>query len=309
MITVAGVSIDKTTPVNFNVGGTLFATSLATVFKCPQSILCRVVEMQIKQIQKEEVIFIDRNPTYFGCLLDYLRTSRYNAPIGVNTKALLEEAEFFNIKPLVQLIQDEPEMTRCDIINIINSCYDYPRLQGIWMSRLNFTGLDLSCALFNYSNLSRTIFKMATINQASFSGCNLEFSSVDSCIGSNCVFNRAKVTNAIFTDNQLYECQAYCTNFSNSNLSNTSFACSDLKGSKFIGAILYGCDFSHCDIAHCDFTNAKFDQTSNLSCTITKETVFENSNYEVAINKKNWKKPKQIRTKGKISSIPGMIIG
>ncbi|EFA78595.1 BTB/POZ domain-containing protein [Heterostelium album PN500] len=309
IVEINGVRIDRTSPVTFNVGGTLFATSLNTILRAKDSLLYKIVEMQIHQIQKDQIIFIDRNPIYFSCILDYLRTLKYFSPSGqVNTAALLEEATFFKVKGLELAIKDEPELTRTDIVKILNSCYDFPRLQGLWLNKANLTGLDLSCALLNYSNLSYCIISNTTMNQASFANCRMDGAIINTNIGSNCVFNRASIINANFQDNTLHESQGYFVNFTGSNLTGTNFACSDLKGSKFVGAILYGCDLSHCDLTECDFTNAKFDETTNISCAILTNAIFEGCNKEKAFCKKSFKKPKSIRVKSKISTLPGMML-
>ncbi|EGG22448.1 BTB/POZ domain-containing protein [Cavenderia fasciculata] len=307
-IMIGGVEIDRSTPVNFNVGGSIFATSLNSILKCRNSVLYKIVEMQINVVAEDDTIFIDRNPNYFSCILDFLRTDRYFSPVGINTKGLLMEAEFFGIEELAAAIRDEPEITRSDIINLINSCYDYPRFRGLWLTKLNLSGLDLSCALFEFANLSKSIIKSTNVQSANFVGSNLEGCFFDSNYGIGVKFSNAKVYNATFTNNVLYETIAYNTNFNGSDLRGTKFACSDLSGSKFTNCKLEGCDFSHCDLTEVHFTGSTFDKSSNLSCsTIKDSTIFDNTNHEVAIRKKGWKKPKTIRNRSKVlSTIPGM---
>ncbi|RNA15586.1 BTB POZ domain-containing KCTD21 [Brachionus plicatilis] len=58
---------------------------------------------------ENKAIFIDRNPKYFGCILDYLRMANtdfeYELASSIDKNELLKEAKFYNIQGLVDLIE------------------------------------------------------------------------------------------------------------------------------------------------------------------------------------------------------------
>jgi len=308
IVIINNIKVDKSTPVNFNVGGTLFATSLRTIAIHPQGLLYKIVELQIELVLKEEIIFIDRNPVYFALLLDFLRTGKYIPPTTgsqINTKGLLQEAEFFKIDPLVQLIQQESELTRTDVIKMINKCYDYPRFRGLWLCRLNFSGLDLSCALFEYSNLSECLFNSSLLVKVNMIGCKLERTSFKHSNISNANLSKAIVCQSVLSHMMATEVIAHGTDFSGSKLSGSVFSRSDFSGCNFRNSILDGCDFTNCNLENTDFSNSSLDEKTNFSGSNLKGAKFENSNLSVAKNKKSWKKTKKssLRTKIQIPHI------
>ena len=56
---------------------------------------------------ENKAIFIDRNPKYFGCILDYLRMAgtenEFELPTGMDKDCLYKEAKFYNLKGLINL--------------------------------------------------------------------------------------------------------------------------------------------------------------------------------------------------------------
>ncbi|KAF2076351.1 hypothetical protein CYY_002357 [Polysphondylium violaceum] len=295
--------VDKSTPVNFNVGGTLFATSIRTVAVYPIGLLFKIVELQIELVLKEEIIFIDRNPVYFALILDFLRTGKYISPTSgsqINTKGLLQEAEFFRIEPLVQLIQNESELTRTDIIKMINKCYDYPRLRGLWLCRVNLSGLDLTCVNAEYSNLSECLFNSSLLLKANMVGCKLEKSSFKHSNISNANLSKAIISQSVLSHMMATELIAHGTDFSGSKLSGSVFSRSDFTGCNFRNAILDGCDFTNCNLSDADFSGSSLDEKTNFSGSNLKGAKFENSNLSVAKNKKSWKKTKKSSLRNKI---------
>uniref|UniRef100_A0A4W6FVC7 BTB/POZ domain-containing protein KCTD3 n=1 Tax=Lates calcarifer TaxID=8187 RepID=A0A4W6FVC7_LATCA len=92
--------------IQLNVGGTRFSTSRQTLMWIPDSFFSRLVKCQD--------IFIDRDPTAFAPILNFLRTKELDLR-GVNISVLRHEAEFYGITPLVRrlLLCEELDRSSC----------------------------------------------------------------------------------------------------------------------------------------------------------------------------------------------------
>ncbi|XP_032430870.1 BTB/POZ domain-containing protein KCTD5 isoform X1 [Xiphophorus hellerii] len=94
--------------VRLNVGGTVFLTTRQTLLKEQTSFLYRLCQQQDLHSDTDETgaYVIDRDPTYFGPVLNYLRHGKlvYNKELA--EEGVLEEAEFYNITPLIKLIKE-----------------------------------------------------------------------------------------------------------------------------------------------------------------------------------------------------------
>ncbi|XP_055031674.2 BTB/POZ domain-containing protein KCTD5 isoform X1 [Misgurnus anguillicaudatus] len=94
--------------VRLNVGGTVFLTTRQTLLKEQTSFLYRLCQQKDLHSDTDETgaYVIDRDPTYFGPILNYLRHGKlvYNKELA--EEGVLEEAEFYNITPLIKLIKD-----------------------------------------------------------------------------------------------------------------------------------------------------------------------------------------------------------
>ena len=96
--------------VHFNVGGILFITTRSTLVKDPETFffpMCK--EKWDLSSTKDETgaYLIDRDPEYFGTILNYLRHGKLVLDKDVSEEGVLEEAEFFNIKPLIELLKEK----------------------------------------------------------------------------------------------------------------------------------------------------------------------------------------------------------
>lgn len=122
--------------VKLNVGGTYFLTTKTTLSRDPNSFLNRLVQEDsdlisdrvsgfvtlfmfisgyylyynsvISQIFQDETgaYLIDRDPTYFSPVLNYLRHGKLVINNDIAEEGVLEEAEFYNITELIRLVKE-----------------------------------------------------------------------------------------------------------------------------------------------------------------------------------------------------------
>ncbi|XP_077618899.1 BTB/POZ domain-containing protein KCTD5 [Crocuta crocuta] len=96
--------------VRLNVGGTYFLTTRQTLCRDPKSFLYRLCQADPDlDSDKDETgaYLIDRDPTYFGPVLNYLRHGKLVINKDLAEEGVLEEAEFYNITSLIKLVKDK----------------------------------------------------------------------------------------------------------------------------------------------------------------------------------------------------------
>uniref|UniRef100_A0A2R5LFT7 Putative potassium channel tetramerization domain protein n=2 Tax=Ornithodoros turicata TaxID=34597 RepID=A0A2R5LFT7_9ACAR len=94
--------------VKLNVGGTCFLTTRTTLCRDPKSFLYRLCQEDPElSSDKDETgaYLIDRDPTYFGPILNYLRHGKLVINKDLAEEGVLEEAEFYNITELIKLVK------------------------------------------------------------------------------------------------------------------------------------------------------------------------------------------------------------
>uniref|UniRef100_A0A668RR30 BTB domain-containing protein n=2 Tax=Oreochromis aureus TaxID=47969 RepID=A0A668RR30_OREAU len=113
-IVSAGVGASKW--IRLNVGGTYFLTTRQTLCRDPKSFLYRLSQADPElDSDKDETgaYLIDRDPTYFGPVLNYLRHGKLVLNRDLAEEGVLEEAEFYNITSLIKLIKDKIRERDC----------------------------------------------------------------------------------------------------------------------------------------------------------------------------------------------------
>ncbi|KAM8930663.1 BTB/POZ domain-containing protein KCTD17 [Pelodytes ibericus] len=97
--------------VRLNVGGSVFLTTRQTLCREPNTFLCRLCQESqlLSETDETGAFLIDRDPTYFGAILRYLRHGKLVIDKNVCIEGVLEEAEFYNIASLVTIIREKME--------------------------------------------------------------------------------------------------------------------------------------------------------------------------------------------------------
>uniref|UniRef100_A0A672MS62 BTB/POZ domain-containing protein KCTD5-like n=1 Tax=Sinocyclocheilus grahami TaxID=75366 RepID=A0A672MS62_SINGR len=107
--------------VRLNVGGTYFLTTRQTLCRDPKSFLYRLCQADPDlDSDKDETgaYLIDRDPTYFGPVLNYLRHGKLVLNRGLAEEGVLEEAEFYNITSLIKLVKDKIRERDCKMAQL-----------------------------------------------------------------------------------------------------------------------------------------------------------------------------------------------
>ncbi|CAJ0591183.1 unnamed protein product [Cylicocyclus nassatus] len=88
--------------VKVNVGGTIFETTISTLTRVDNTVLSTMVA---DRWQNQEELFVDRSPTHFEKILNYLRDgNNFILPADLEAReSLRREAEFYNLPGLAEL--------------------------------------------------------------------------------------------------------------------------------------------------------------------------------------------------------------
>ncbi|XP_074497070.1 SH3KBP1-binding protein 1 [Sebastes fasciatus] len=109
--------------IHLNVGGKRFSTSRQTLTWVPDSFFSSLLSGRISTLKDETgAIFIDRDPSLFATILNFLRTKELY-PRSINVHMLMHEAEFYGITPLVRKLQLCDELDRSSCGNVLFNGY------------------------------------------------------------------------------------------------------------------------------------------------------------------------------------------
>ncbi|KAM4624650.1 BTB/POZ domain-containing protein KCTD5 isoform 1-T1 [Polymixia lowei] len=110
--------------IRLNVGGTYFLTTRQTLCRDPKSFLYRLSQADPELDSDKDdtgAYLIDRDPAYFGPVLNYLRHGKLVLNRDLAEEGVLEEAEFYNITSLIKLIKDKIRERDCKTSQVCES--------------------------------------------------------------------------------------------------------------------------------------------------------------------------------------------
>ncbi|KAJ3590871.1 hypothetical protein NHX12_008819 [Muraenolepis orangiensis] len=109
--------------IHLNVGGKRFSSSRQTLTWVPDSFFSSLLSGRISTLKDETgAIFIDRDPSLFAPILNFLRTKELH-PRSINVHMLTHEAEFYGITPLVRKLQLCDDLDRSSCGNVLFNGY------------------------------------------------------------------------------------------------------------------------------------------------------------------------------------------
>jgi len=281
--------------IRLNVGGKLFLTTLSTLTaKEPDSMLARMfahddgILVWQSAVDEQGAYLIDRSPTYFEPILNYLRSGELVIDKGVNPSGVLIEARFYGIMSLVDRLEakikeDEPTsdstpLTRtCLIKKLMSTPPEWElRCQGVNLEGTNLSKLDLrhvnfkyailrranlTCANLSYCNFERADLSMAKLDGANLLGvkmlcANLEKASMHGCNFEDPAGTRANMEGANMKQVDLDGSHMAGVNLRVATLKNANLQNCDLRGAVLAGADLENCDLSGCDLQEANLRGA-----------------------------------------------------
>ncbi|XP_071871323.1 BTB/POZ domain-containing protein KCTD9 isoform X1 [Bombus fervidus] len=211
--------------ITLNVGGKYFTTTRDTLTKKePTCMLARMftdatdTEQRIlpSRQDKNGAFLIDRSPTYFEPLLNYLRHGQIILDANVNAAGVLAEARFYGIEGAIDILTamaDEKELQRSGLVSftrkdVLKAIMSTPTTSELRFQGVNFVGADLSKL-----DLRNINFKYAIMRGCSLAGSNL----------SGCCFERADLSYANLQGAQLIRVRMLCANLAAADLHSCNF--------------------------------------------------------------------------------------
>ena len=290
--------------ITLNVGGQYFTTTRDTLTKNePMSMLARMFtettgsEQRILPSRQDPngAFLIDRSPTYFEPLLNYLRHGEIILDANVNAAGVLAEARFYGLEGAIKMlttIVDEQQknglvsLTRKDVLKAIMSTpvTSELRFQGVDFVGADLSKLDLRNINFKYAimrgcrlvgaNLSGCCFERADLSHANLQGAQLV------CVRMLCAnLAAANLHSCNFEDPGGLPANMEGVNLKGANLEGSNMAAVNLRVATLKNAILKNCDLrlavlAGADLECCDLSGSDL-QEANLRGANLKDATFE----------------------------------
>lgn len=266
--------------VTLNVGGKYFTTSRSTILtKEPNSMLARMFAegdsgylMTPSNVDTNGAYLIDRSPTYFEPILNYLRNGQLVYDTNVNPEGILEEARFFGIESVIpqleaviqssQRTRDNLPLTRRDVINAL--------ILTPHSAELRFQGVNLAGSDLSRLDLRNINFKFACLHGCRMVGTNLSW----------CSLERADLSHAQLEGAQLLGVKMLCANLEGANLRGCNFedptgSRANMEGVNLKGANLEGSNMAGVNLRVATLKNANL-QNCDLRAAVLAGADLEN---------------------------------
>ncbi|PSN30952.1 BTB/POZ domain-containing protein KCTD9 [Blattella germanica] len=255
--------------VTLNVGGRYFTTSRSTLMtKEPMSMLARMFAegdngfiMTPSNVDKNGAYLIDRSPTYFEPILNYLRNGQLIFDNNVNP----EESLIPQLESLIQSSQrsrDNVPLTRRDVVNAL--------ILTPYTAELRFQGVNLAGSDLSRLDLRNINFKYACLHGCRMVGANLSW----------CCLERADLSHAQLEGAQLLGVKMLCANLEGANLRGCNFedpagSRANMEGVNLKGANLEGSNMAGVNLRVATLKNANL-QNCDLRAAVLAGADLEN---------------------------------
>lgn len=276
--------------VLLNVGGKHFATTRSTlVSKEPCSMLGRLFGQGSDGVvwpsarDSHGAYLVDRSPTYFEPLLNYLRHGQLILDRGVSPRGVLEEAKFFGIESIIPELErisqqgdsdpgDCLPLTRQDVIRILT--------RTSHLSELRFQGVDLSGADLSRLDLRHINFKWANLRQcrltyANLSYCCLERADLTLANLEGAQLVGAKMMRANMEAAHLRSCNMEDPAGNSANLEGVNLKDADLDGSQMAGVNLRVATLKNANLQNCHLRQAILAGADLENCNLSGSDLHE----------------------------------
>lgn len=276
--------------VLLNVGGKYFATTRSTlVSKEPCSMLGRLFSEGADGVvwpsakDSHGAYLVDRSPTYFEPLLNYLRHGQLILDRGVSPRGVLEEAKFYGIEsviPELERISQQSEcdpgdclpLTRQDVIRILTrtSHLSELRFQGVDLSGADLSRLDLRHINFKWANLRKCRLTWANLSYCCLERADLTLANLE---GAQLV--GAKMMRANMEAAHLRSCNMEDPAGNSANLEGVNLKDADLDGSQMAGVNLRVATLKNANLQNCHLRQAILAGADLENCNLSGSDLHE----------------------------------
>ncbi|XP_043267878.1 BTB/POZ domain-containing protein KCTD9 isoform X2 [Venturia canescens] len=293
--------------LTLNVGGKLFTTTRSTLIqKEPMSMLARMftegedsTAWRIQPSKRDDngAFLIDRSPTYFEPLLNYLRHGQLILDSNINAAGVLEEARFYGIEGVIatleEMVADNEKkgkgtvaITRRDVLKAIMStpATSELRFQGVNLIGADLSRLDLRNINFKYANLRGCNLVGANLSRCCLERADLSFANLEGaqlvCVKMLCAnLEAANLHSCNFEDPGGLSANMEGVNLKGANLEGSNMASVNLRVATLKNAILKNCVLrsailAGADLENCDLSGSDLHE-ANLRGANWKNAAFE----------------------------------
>ncbi|XP_020294862.1 BTB/POZ domain-containing protein KCTD9 [Pseudomyrmex gracilis] len=249
--------------ITLNIGGKYFTTTRDTLTKKePMSMLARMftestdAEHTIQPSKQDHLgaYLIDRSPTYFEPLLNYLRHGQMILDSNVNIAGVLAEACFYGIEGAIRILTsmlEKEELQKEGLVSLTRKDVLKAIMSTPITAELRFQGVDFVRADLSKLDLRNINFKYAIMHHCSLAGANL----------SGCCFERADLSHANLQGAQLVCVKMSCANLAAANLYSCNFEdpgglAANMEGVNLKGANLEGSNMAYVNLRVATLKNA-----------------------------------------------------